>query len=364
MKKRIKRKTYEMLGILSTRTLKSVEDKRGVALLICLLVMAILTVVVLEFSYEVRVDAALTGNSFLALEAEYAARSGVTFCKAMIRQDAADDLALPAGQRTDNLMEEWALVPESIPVGRGSMVTTAIVDEDGKLCINRVINPKTYKADDKALLQLERLLAEFDMPPETTDTVLDWVDFDAVQREAGAEGDYYRTLPVPYVCKNTWFDSIDELVLVEGFTQDVVFGQRAPLEVTLFGEEEPLRGLADYLSVFGGRGGRVNVNTAPEPVLRAVFGQDTEVPSSIVASRENAPFENMADLKQRVPAVIAMKEIGKSVAFRSNRFSIVSEGVIQGVRLRIDTVVERIIPKDAVGLRDVSFRTLSWKVTR
>jgi general secretion pathway protein K len=354
MKKRIKRKTYEMLGILSTRTLKSVEDKRGVALLICLLVMAILTVVVLEFSYEVRVDAALTGNSFLALEAEYAARS------------AADDLALPAGQRTDNLMEEWALVPESIPVGRGSMVTTAIVDEDGKLCINRVINPKTYKADDKALLQLERLLAEFEIPPETTDTVLDWVDFDAVQREAGAEGDYYRTLPVPYVCKNTWFDSIDELVLVEGFTQDVVFGQRAPLESEdyLFEEQEVLAGLADYLSVCGGRGGRVNVNTAPEPVLRAVFGQDTEVPSSIVASRENAPFENMADLKQRVPAVIAMKEIGKSVAFRSNRFSIASEGVIQGVRLRIDTVVERIIPKDAVGLRDVSFRTLSWKVTR
>ena len=46
----------------SERTLNLLRDERGVALLVCLLVMAILTVVVLEFHYEVQVDAALTGN--------------------------------------------------------------------------------------------------------------------------------------------------------------------------------------------------------------------------------------------------------------------------------------------------------------
>ncbi len=332
-------------------------------MLICLLIMTILTVVVLEFNYEVQVDAALKGNSFLALEAEYAARSGVTFCKAMLRRDSADDLALPGNRRTDTLTEEWALAADPIQVAR-SVVSTRIVDEDGKLCINRVIDPKTYKPDKKAVFQLRRLLTEFGMEPEITDMVLDWIDTDSVQRPVGAEGDYYRGLLIPYVCKNGWLSSIDELALVEGFTRDAVFVYSVSSGNELFEEEHIEPGLAEYLSVFGGRGGEVNINTAPEPVLRAVLGGDTGVPIDIVTGRETAPFENMADLKQRVPAVIGIAEIGKSITFRSNCFSIVSEGFIQGMHVRIDAVVERIVPKDAVDVQDVGFRTLAWKVTR
>jgi general secretion pathway protein K len=325
--------------------------------------MTILTVIVLEFNYEVQVDAALKGNSFLALEAEYAARSGVTFCKAMLRRDSADDLTLPENRRTDSLDEEWTLAAEPIQVAR-SIVSTRIVDEDGRLCINRVISAETYKPDDKAVLQLRRLLTEFGMEPEITDTVLDWIDVDSVQRRAGAEGDYYRGLPIAYLCKNTWLRSIDELALVKGFTRDAVFGYRASSDNGLFEGEQIEPGLVDYLSVFGGRSGEVNINTAPELVLRAILGENTGVATEIVAGRLTAPFENMADLKQRVPAVIGIAEIGKSIAFKSNCFSIVSEGVIHGMRVRIDAVVERIVPEGAVDVQDVSFRTLAWKVTR
>lgn len=346
----------------SEQTLNSVRDKRGVALLICLLIMAILTVVVLEFHYEVQVDAALEWNSLSALKAEYAARSGVAFCKASLRKDAANDLMLPPERRTDSLVEEWALVAEPVQVGEG-IVTTRIIDQDGKLCINRVLNTKTYKADGKAVLALKRLFTEFDMPAETTDTVLDWVDIDSVQRPVGAEDGYYRGLSLPYLCKNGWFDSMEELALVKGFTQEAVFGQRTRLEDEFF-QGEVMPALVDYLSVFGAREGQINVNTAAEPVLRAVFGKNTPVASSIVSGRESAPFESMADLKQRVPAVIGIKEAGKSIAFRSNTFSIVSEGVVYGMPVRIDTVVERLIPQRAGSPEEVGFRTLAWKVTR
>ena len=347
----------------SERTLNAVKEKRGVALIICLLIMTILTVIVLEFNYEVRVDAALKGNSFLALEAEYAARSGVTFCKAMLRRDSADDLMLPGNRRTDSLDEDWALATEPIQVAR-SIVGTRIIDEDGKLCINRVVSAETYKPDKKAVLQLQRLLTEYGMEPEITDTVLDWIDVDSVQRHGGAEGDYYRGLLIPYVCKNGWLRSIDELALVKGFTHETVFGYRVPPGNELFEEEQIEPGLAEYLSVFGGRSGKVNINTAPETVLRVMLGENTGVATEIVAGRIAAPFENMADLKQRVPAVIGIAEIGKCIAFKSNCFSIVSEGFIQGMSVRIDAVVERIVPKDTVDVQDISFRTLAWKVTR
>ena len=39
------------------------KDDRGVALLVCLLVVAILTIVVLAFHYDTQVDTALTANS-------------------------------------------------------------------------------------------------------------------------------------------------------------------------------------------------------------------------------------------------------------------------------------------------------------
>ncbi|MCK5558086.1 MAG: general secretion pathway protein GspK [Candidatus Hydrogenedentes bacterium] len=352
----------------SERTLNLLRDERGVALLVCLLVMAILTVVVLEFHYEVQVDAALTGNSFLALEAEYAARSGVAFCMAMLREDAANDLELSKDLRTDSLTEEWVLGLEPIQVARG-IVTARIFDEDGKLNINRVVSTERDKKDEKeARLQLKRLFAELAIldnadPDERIIFVRDWIDADSVTMH-DAEEDYYRNLPVPYVCKNSWLDSIEELALIKGFTREIVFGQRTWTETEFFTEELIEPGLADYLTVFGSGEGRVNINTASEPVIRAVFGQNTVIPDTIVSRRQTAPFTNMADLKQRVPAVIRMREIGKNLAFRSNCFSIVSEGVVHGMRVTIETVVRRRVPGDADGVRNVSFETLAWKVTR
>ena len=111
------------------------KDDRGVALLICLLVVAILTIVVLAFHYDTQVDTALTANSFLSLEAEYAARSGVAFCLAMLREDAENDVALPVDRRTDSLTERWAIGLEPTQVGR-AVVAATIADEDGKFNIN------------------------------------------------------------------------------------------------------------------------------------------------------------------------------------------------------------------------------------
>jgi len=348
------------------RKLKALQNDRGVALLICLLVMAILTVVVLEFHYEIQVDAALTQNSFLALEAEYAARSGVTFCLALLRQDAEADLLMPDGRRTDTLAEPWALGLQPTQVARG-VVAARITDEESRFNINRVISTKDRKDDPLAVLQLKQLFSQLELPPEMTDPILDWIDFDSVQRQAGAESNYYQSLRVPYVCKNSWFDSIAELALVKGFSRAMVLGQGTnPLIIETEGAKpltsasqvEIIPGLADFLTASASSEGRVNINTAPETVIRAIFNQNPLAAESIISERQRAPFENMLDLKQRVPTVVKMKEIGRNITFSSNRFSIVSEGEVHGMRVRIETVVLRL-----AGPEGISFKTVAWKVT-
>ena len=338
----------------SEQTLNPLRDERGIALLICLLVMAILTVVVLELSYEVQVDAALAGNSFNALEAEYAARSGVSFCMAMLREDAENDLALPPESRTDDLTEPWVAGFEPQQVGR-AIVAARISDEDGKFNINRVVDKKKpTQADPQSVGQLKQLLTELDIigdadPGELSDPVCDWVDPDSVTRHGGAERGYYEQLPIPYACKNKWLDSIEELALVKGFTPDMISGRR------ITSADEFVPGLAEFLTVFGGVEGRININTAPEPVIRAVFHGNPAVAESIISQRAAAPFEGLKDLQQRVPQKFGT---GISVAFASEHFSILSEGNVKGTRVRIETMVRRRITDQGV-----MFETVAWKVT-
>jgi len=341
------------------RTLDPVADERGVALIICLLVMAILTVVVFQFNYEVHVDTALVANSFQALEAEYAARSGVAFCLAMLRQDAELDLALPPENRTDNLGEEWVVGIEPTQVAR-AIVTARISDEDGKLNINGVVNEKKpTHADPRFVNQLIHLFTELEMlsdadPVQLVNLICDWVDPDSIQRDGGAESPYYESLPVPYICKNSWFDSIEELALVRGFSPEMIFSRRVVTGTGSYSEEEIVPGLADFLTVYGRRNARININTAPEPVLRAVFYETPQVAETIISQRAVAPFAGLKDLQQRVPQKFGT---GVNVSFRSDHFSILSEGTVHGVRVRIQTVVRRI-----VTARGVRFHTVAWKV--
>ncbi len=353
----------------SEQRLNVIKDEHGIALLVCLLVMAIMTVVVLELSYEIQVDAALASNSFLALEAEYAARSGVSFCLAILRQDAEDDLALPPGSRTDNLTEQWVAGFEPLQVARAT-VAARISDEDGKFNINRVVSrEKPTEADPRAVGQLQHLFAELDIlgevdPVALTNLVCDWIDPDSVKRRGGAEYDYYQQLPVPYVCKNSWLDSIEELALVKGFTPEMISGRmvtESGLSLVGFAyptesEYEIMPGLADVLTVSGGgSAGKININTAPEPVIRAVFYETPAVAESIISQRSAAPFEGLKDLTQRVPQKFGT---GINVSFASEHFSILSEGNVQGTRVRIETVVRRRITDEGVA-----FETLAWKVT-
>jgi type II secretory pathway component PulK len=55
--------------------------------------------------------------------------------------------------------------------------------------------------------------------------LLDWMDPDDDTRSGGAETDYYSTLKPGYKAKNGPLDTIDELLLVKGFSAAILYGE-------------------------------------------------------------------------------------------------------------------------------------------
>ncbi len=71
----------------------------------------------------------------------------------------------------------------------------------------------------------DTLLALGGMTPELVDCLIDYRDADANTRPAGAEQDYYDQLPHPYLIKNGPLMTVEELLMVKGFTAELVYGE-------------------------------------------------------------------------------------------------------------------------------------------
>jgi len=128
------------------------------------------------------------------------------------------------------------------------------LDEEGKININEIDLPV-----------LERLLgivvdSDQTQAQELAVSIIDWRDKDSElsNPSAGAEGRYYRSLEYPYKAKDAKFEVLEEVLLVEGMTEDI------------------FTKVKKYITIYGD--GKVNVNTAPRAVLLALglSGENTD----------------------------------------------------------------------------------------
>ena len=86
-------------------------------------------------------------------------------------------------------------------------------DEAGKLNFNH--------ATEEMLARLPG------MKPLLTHALLDFIDADDIPLPEGAEQPYYDTLPQPYAVRNGPLDTVDELLLIRGFTPALLYGEDA-----------------------------------------------------------------------------------------------------------------------------------------
>ena len=231
----------------------SASTERGIALLMVLWVLALLTVMATSFSYASRTETAAVRNRLDAAKARYLAEAGV--------QRALYALAEPDPERRwpiDGTEQEWSI--------DDAVVRIAIRDEAGLININRV--------EHDLLDGILRVIGlDTSRRQEIVDAILDWRDSDSLRRAHGAEDVDYVIAQRSYGAKDNPFESVEELQLLLGITTSV------------FSKLEP------YLTVHGGQSG-VNPAVASREVLLAMPGVDVHDAEAILAARSHTNISN------------------------------------------------------------------------
>ncbi len=317
------------------------HDESGVALLVVLLVITLLTVVVVELTYSAQIETHLTFSGRNALQAMYLARSGVNVAEIVLQseQQLAQALSSASNPAVDGETDMWAQPMPPMPVGDGT-VALRVRDEARFLNLNDLVNADKL-IDPDAVVVAQRLFTSLSVPVDVLHAIIDWIDRDndPTPSPAGAEQPFYLGLTPPVRVRNDALLTVRELRLVRGVTPAV------------------LAQLAEYVTALprSTHGLQVNVNTAPRPVLMALDpALNGDIVNRIMEQRRTKPFQNLNEFVTATGVQLADRGL---VRFGSQYFRIESVGEVNDVRRGITTVVER---GGGSGTSRSSMRRVSW----
>jgi len=292
---------------------RPLQNREGMALIMTTLVVALLTIVVFDFFYESWVRAAIAGGYRDETKALFAARSGQEAAKLILMEDARANIP------RDALDEQWAgAIP--LPI-EDEYAFLSITDESGKVNVNKLVTDKGYP-DDRWIAIFTRLLTRLELDPNLAGALLDWIDPNSEPSTGGAEESHYRSLDNPRGVKNARLDSIDELLLVKGFTPKI------------------LGKLREHVTLWSGPA--LNINTATPMALAALDDEMTPaIVKAIIRHRTLKPFTRREDIK----LVPGMEEIYPRIALaidtKSDYYAVESTATFRETAKTIRAVYRR-----------------------
>ena len=315
----------------------SITDKKnkvqgsesGIALMLVLWVLALLSMIVFEFCYTMRIEATITKNFKEGERSYYLAQAGIN--RAFIEliktnrstkkfKGAKDTLVdnPEEDEIEDEEIDEWKPreEPYLFELEDGECEVT-ISDEGGKINLNWIA--KQAKNDRKLLSDvIEKSCGlEGEERDIIVDSIIDWVDKDHNHLMNGAEDEYYESLEDPYEARDGDFVIPEELLLVRGITDDLFYGSPHDLEewdeerndesksVFDFSESEDGedwimtgKGLSELFTTFSNSNSfKVNVNDASYGLLMSIPGMTEDVTEMIIELRREEEFENIRDAR-------------------------------------------------------------------
>ncbi|MCF8083222.1 MAG: general secretion pathway protein GspK [Deltaproteobacteria bacterium] len=328
----------------------SYGNERGIALVLILWVLALLSVIVGEFCYAMRTEVNIVRNFKEQTQAHYLALAGLNLALGELIKDQFMPKAPSARKAQEEGIQKEAeketLEAEeerkrcrinvdlpAVPFGAGAF-RVRIGNESGKININGA---------DERLLKM--MLAAFELDEQEKeiilDSILDWRDKNDLHRLNGAENDYYQSLPEPYECKNGDFDSVEELLLVRGVTPEIFYGGLNRI-VTVFTPPTRRKRSARGFKVIRPDLNKININAAPRRVLLALPSMTEDLVEAIIEYRKETDFKTVTDVCSVVGDVVC-KAISPHITLELGPFyTIVSEGRVMGGKVRrgVQAIVE------------------------
>ncbi|MCC6848525.1 MAG: type II secretion system minor pseudopilin GspK [Deltaproteobacteria bacterium] len=293
-------------------------DESGIALLVVLLTITLLTIVVIELTDKAQVETHLALGARNALQATYLGRSAVNVGEALVSVDA---MITPGRDALDDV---WARPYPPLPIGDGT-ATFRIRDEARYLNINDLVGANP----EERFARFGRLFTVLGIDPGVLSAIRDWLDRDHEPHPSppGAEQPYYFGLRPPVIVRNGPVVTLRELLLVKGVTPSV------------------LARLEPFVTALPPGSTTVNINTAEAPVL-AALSQDLfanpGVVGRVISDRQTEPFTSVSEacatgLERALPRCKQGDLIGTGSAY----FRIEGVGEVDQVRRGILEVVKR-----------------------
>lgn len=243
----------------------------GTILIVTIWVVLVLAGLALVFARSIRVAVAVSANHVASLQAECIGAGALEYVRAM----------LIAGAEEQETVSDESESYEAQQVGEGYFwilrsnlesdreFEYGLTDEAGKINLN--------SASQEMLQRLPGMTAEL------AASIIDWRDEDSDVTPGGAESEYYLLLSESYQCKNAPLETVDEILLIKGASETLLYGEDTNLNGYLDDHEndgdasqpddnhngrlDP--GFYDYVTVYSeeanvdGQGNpRININTA------------------------------------------------------------------------------------------------------
>lgn len=294
------------------------NNERGIALLLTLVVLVLLTAVIVEFDYGAKVNLITAGNFRDETQAGYLAKAGVTAARAVLKDDALHH------PQSDDLTEFWARPLPPYPVGEG-FVSVEITDEGGKINVNRLGDPASTVRDDTQKM-LTRLLTVLEIESSQivpiVDAIKNWVDPDV--KHDCAQDSYYQRQDPPYRCKKGAMDTLSELLLIEGVTPEMY------------------RKIRPYLTIVSNPTTPININTADLPVLQALSGDVNDISRELAMHiQDQRPYSAPGDFFKAAGVCSATTLCSRQISVKSNFFTVKAHGIMHDTDKIVTALIDR-----------------------
>jgi len=270
-------------------------SEKGMALVLTLLIMAMITALTVEFVYGVYTTNAGLYNWREAQKLSFVAKSGISLAtKIMSENQNRYSYTYPGSIE---------MPVENIVKGFSGTVVIRVVDENGKFNLNSLIWPNGT-TNETAFDSFVRLLKNLNLDENIAYRVADWIDGDIEPRRRDSEAG----------TKNGYLDSVDELLRVTGIDSHA-YDTLSPL-VTVYGIENVFNHL-------------ININTASRAVIMSLDDNMTEdLAERVIHYRALEPFNRVSDL-------VKVAGFGGSLGQ-----SLMNKLVVKASNLRITSVAE------------------------
>jgi general secretion pathway protein K len=319
---------------------KSRQD--GAALIVSVWVILLFSLLISSMAFDMQVEANVAGYQRKRVKAQYLARAGMEWATAVLSRKVTETMDEELILEPD---QDEQLVVASINLSRGVGVSGVekelgagkfivdIVPEESRRNVNVLTEDDWKEVLDQAGVENTRW-------SELIDCFLDWIDEGDEYRLNGAESDdeYYQERE--YEVKNAPLDTVDELLMIKGFTPALLYGGASPDD-----EETIYTGIAGWLTTWGD--GKVNVNTASREVLMTLPEMEDFVIDAILEQRTgldgvpNTKDDGFRDVEEVIAKTGFNQDYRDFITVTERKYlRIVSIGDVEGVRNGIWAILQ------------------------